>query len=155
MKQCPECNELFDDQKAFCDMDGTGLIDQADTVSVGLSQATPPSGNSSVWVTGIIGGMIGVIVCVLIYLVFLAPDRNALDQDKRATETKETTPARPSQVALAPSNNQLPATEAPSPTDTESPAEVASPSPALISAQPFSRAAWSVAPQCEHARGLA
>ena len=26
MKQCPECNELFDDQKAFCDMDGSELI---------------------------------------------------------------------------------------------------------------------------------
>jgi hypothetical protein len=136
MKQCPECNELFDDQKAFCDMDGSVLVDEADSVSVALSQATPPSGNSSVWVTGIIGGMIGVIVCVLLYLVFLAPDRNALNQDGRATETKETTPAKPSQVALAPSNNQLPATEAPSPTETESPTEVASPSPAAPASTP-------------------
>ena len=136
MKQCPECNELFDDQKAFCDMDGSALVDQADSVSVALSQATPPPGNSSVWVTGIIGGMIGVIVCVLLYLVFLAPDRNALDQDKRATETKETSPAKPSQVALAPSNNQLPATETPSPSETESPAEVASPSPVASASTP-------------------
>lgn len=136
MKQCPECNELFDDQKAFCDLDGSGLIDQADLVSVALNQATQPSGNSSVWVMGIIGGMIGVIVCLLLYLVFLAPDRNALDQDKRTTETKETTPAKPSQVALAPSNNQLPATETPSPTETESPAEVASPSPAAPASTP-------------------
>jgi hypothetical protein len=136
MKQCPECNELFDDQKAFCDMDGSALVDQADSVRAALSQATPPSGNSSVWVTGMIGGMIGIIVCVLLYLVFLAPDRNALDQDGRAIETKETTPAKPSQVAVAPSNNQLPATEAPSPTETETPAEVASPSPAAPASTP-------------------
>src|ERR1044072_9130705 len=103
MKQCPECNELFDDQKAFCAMDGSALVDQVDLARAALSQATAPSGNSALWVTGIIGGMIGIIVCVLLYLVFLAPDRNALDQDGRATETKETTPARPSQVAQAPS----------------------------------------------------
>src|SRR5215210_937446 len=134
MKQCPECNELFDDQKAFCDIDGSALVDQTD--SLPLSHATPPSGNSSVWVTGVIGGLIGIIVCVLLYLVFLAPDRNALEQERRATETKETTPAKSSQVALVPSNNQLPATASPSPAETESPAEEASPSPAAAAATP-------------------
>lgn len=136
MKQCPECNELFDNQKAFCDMDGSALVDQTDSVRAALSHETPPSGNSSVWVTGVIGGLIGIIVCVLLYLVFLAPDRNALEQERRATETKETTPAKPGQVALVPSTNQLPATEVPSPAETESPAEEASPSPAAPAATP-------------------
>ena len=136
MKQCPECNELFDDQKAFCDMDGSALVDQTDSLRAALSNATPPSENSSVWVTGVIGGLIGIIVCVLLYIVFLAPGRN-VDQDRRGTETKETTPAKPSQVALVPANNQVPATQEPSPTETESPAEeTASPSPAAPAATP-------------------
>jgi hypothetical protein len=135
MKQCPECNELFDDQKAFCDMDGSALVNQADSVRASSSHATP-SGNSSAWITGVIGALIGIIVCVLLYLVFLAPDRNALEQERRATETKETTPAKPSQVALVPSNNQPPVTESPSPAETESPAEKPSPSPAASAPTP-------------------
>jgi hypothetical protein len=136
MKQCPECNELFDDQKAFCDVDGSALVNQTDSLRAASSHATSPSGNSSVWITGVIGALIGIIVCVLLYLVFLAPDRNAPEQERRATETKETTPAKASQVAVVPSNNQPSATETPSPAETESPAEKASPSPAASAATP-------------------
>jgi hypothetical protein len=119
MKQCPECNELFDDQKAFCDMDGSALSN----VNV------PSSGNSSAWVTGAIGGLIGVIICVLLYMLFLLPGRQSdLEQDRRAAQTKEPTVVQPSRAALVPANNQIPATE---PSPTESPAEEApSPSPA-------------------------
>jgi len=124
MKQCPECNELFDDQKAFCDMDG-----------VALSNANLPSssGNSSAWVTGAIGGLIGVIICVLLYMLFLLPGRQSdLEQARRAAQTKEPTAVQPSRAALVPANNQLPAAE---PSPTESPAEEApSPSPAARAA---------------------
>lgn len=124
MKQCPECNELFDDQKAFCDMDGSALS----------SANVPSSGNSSAWVTGAIGGLIGVIVCVLLYMLFVLPGRqNDLEQDRRAAETKETTTVKPSQVALVPANNQIPAT--PSPTESQA-EEEASPSPAAPAATP-------------------
>ena len=135
MKQCPECNELFDDQKAFCDMDGSELIDQTDALRAALSNANvPSSGNSSVWVTGAIGGLIGVIICVLLYMLFLLPGRQSdLEQDRRAAETKETTVVKPSQVALVPANNQIPATETPSPSPAE---EAASPSPAAPAATP-------------------
>jgi hypothetical protein len=128
MKQCPECNELFDDQKAFCDMDGSELMDQTDSLRAALSNANvPSSGNSSVWVTGAIGGLIGVIICVLLYMLFLLPGRQSdLEQDRRAAQTKEPTVVQPSRAALVPANNQIPATE-PSPTETESPAEVPSP----------------------------
>ena len=136
MKQCPECNELFDDQKAFCDMDGSELVDQTDSLRAALNQANASSnGNSSVWVTGAIGGLIGVIVCILLYMLFLLPGRQeALEQQRRATETKETRPVTPTQVALLPT--RAPVTE-PSPTETESPAEeAASPSPAAPAATP-------------------
>ncbi len=123
MKQCPECNELFDDQKAFCDMDGSELVDQTDSLRAALTNAQPSSsGNSSAWVTGVIGGLVGVIICILLYMLFLVPGRQSdLEQERRATETKETRPVTPSQVALVPT--KAPATETPSPTETESPAE--------------------------------
>lgn len=136
MKQCPECNELFDDQKAFCDMDGSELVDQTDSLRAALSQASASSssGNSSAWVTGAIGGLIGVIVCILLYMLFILPGRqNDLEQERRAAETKETKVVTPSQVALMPT--KAPATETPSPSETESPAEeAASPSPATPAA---------------------
>ena len=138
MKQCPECNELFDDQKAFCDMDGSLLVDQTDSLRAALAQANvPSSANSSAWVTGAIGGLIGVIICVLLYMLFLLPGRQSdLEQDRRANETKESRPVTPSQVALVPANKQI-AAETPSPSETESPAEEApSPSPAAPVATP-------------------
>ena len=133
MKQCPECNELFDDQKAFCDMDGSELVDQTDSLRAALTNAQPPSsGNSTALVTGVIGGLIGVIICILLYMLFLLPGRqNDLEQDRRANEAKETRPVTPSQVALVPT--KAPATETPSPTETESPAEV-TPSPSPVAA---------------------
>lgn len=133
MKQCPECNEAFDDQKAFCDQDGAALVDPTDAIRVALAQASTSSGNASVWVTGVIGGLIGVIICVLLYILFLVPGQQAaLEQDRRKTETKETTPVKPNQVALVPSN-QIAATETPSPTETETPAEE-TPSPETAAA---------------------
>jgi hypothetical protein len=100
-----------------------------------LSQANAPSsGNSSAWVTGAIGGLIGVIICVLLYMLFLAAGRqNDLEQDRRAARRRKQ-PVTPSQVALVPTNNQIPA---PSPSPEESPAEEApSPSPAASAATP-------------------
>jgi hypothetical protein len=139
MKQCPECNETFDDQKAFCDMDGSALFDQTDSLRAALSQAnqSSSSGNSSAWMTGAIGGLIGVIVCVLLYLLFLVPgQKNDLEQERRANESKETRPVQPSQVALVPTANQVHPNESPSPTETASPTEIASPVPAPPAATP-------------------
>jgi hypothetical protein len=138
MKQCPVCKETFDDQKAFCDMDGSELIDQTDSLRAALSQANPAASSSSAsaWVTGTIGGLIGIIVCVLLYILFLAPgQQKSLEDERRANETKGATTVKPSQVALVPTTSQIPA-PTPSPTETESPAEAPSPSPAASVATP-------------------
>lgn len=130
MKQCPVCKETFDDQKAFCDMDGSELVDQTDSLRAALSQTNPgaSSASASAWVTGTIGGLIGIIICVLLYMLFVAPgQQKALQDERRANETKETTTVKPSQVALVPQYTQFPG---PSPSPTESPAAEASPSPA-------------------------
>ena len=136
MKQCPECNELFDDQKAFCDMDGSALVDQTDSLRSALSQPSS-SASASVWVTGTIGGLIGIIICVLLYMLFILPGRQTeLEQERRASETKESTAVKPNQMALVPVNNQIPA-PSPLPSESESPAEeAASPSPAAPAATP-------------------
>jgi hypothetical protein len=138
MKQCPVCKETFDDQKAFCDMDGSELVDQTDSLRAALSQSNPAASSTSgsAWVTGTIGGLIGIIICVLLYMLFILPGRQQqLADDRRANETKETTTVKPPQVALVPTN-QIPA-PTPSPTETESPAEAAaSPSPAAAAATP-------------------
>lgn len=121
MKQCPECNEVFDDQKAFCDMDGAALIDQTEFIRQALNRANPPATTASSWVTGVIGGLIGVIVCVLLYIAFLGPSaHDAQDRDQRPTQTKETVPTRSTQVAAAPLT-QVPA--APTASPEASPAE--------------------------------
>ena len=136
MKQCPVCKETFDDQKAFCDMDGTELVDQTDSLRAALSQTNPAASSSaSAWVTGTIVGLIGIIICVLLYMLFILPGRQQqLEEERHAKETKETTAVKPSQVALVPVNNQIPA-PSPIPSETASPAEeTASPSPAAPAA---------------------
>lgn len=147
MKQCPECNEVFDNQKAFCDMDGAELVKLTDSPRA-ISETQPPSGPTPVWVTGVIGGLIGIIVCVLLYIVFLAPSRTAL-QDRQNNQNTETAPSNPNQIAVAPPNQMRPS-ETASPTETESPAEAeaspeaspetpaaATPTPAVVNHGPI------------------
>ena len=121
MKQCPECNEVFDNQKAFCDMDGSELVRLTDSPRA-ISETNPAAGPTPVWVVGVIGGLIGIIVCVLLYIAFLAPSREMALQDRQSNQTTETAPSKSNQIAVAPTS-QLPPVETASPTETESPAE--------------------------------
>src|SRR4026208_1060016 len=110
MKQCPECGELFDSQKAFCDMDGQELVTVADS-----PKATVPNNSSagSMWVTGVIGGLIGIVVCVMLYLAFLAPSRETTQQDPGINQNAAV--PKSNQVAVAPGH--VPASETASPTE--------------------------------------
>jgi cytoskeletal protein RodZ len=121
MKQCTECNEVFDNQKAFCDMDGSELVKLTDSPRA-ISETKPSAGPTPLWVTGVIGGLIGIIVCVLLYIVFLAPSRETALQDRQNNQNTETTAAKSNQIAVVPPS-QLPPSETASPTETESPAE--------------------------------
>jgi len=138
MKQCPECNEVFDNQKAFCDMDGAELVRLTDSPRT-ISQSNASAGAGSIWVTGVIGGLIGIIVCVLLYLAFLAPGRESAQQDRRNNQNTETAPTKSNQVAVVPTSQLPPSDTAASPTESASPAEAeASPvaSPAAPAAPP-------------------
>ena len=136
MKQCPECNEVFDNQKAFCDMDGAELVKLTDSPRA-ISETNAPAGSTPMWVTGVIGGLIGIIICVLLYIAFLAPSREtALQQDHQNNQNTEVVPPKSNQVVVVPP--QLPPSETASPTETASPAEAeASPSaPAAVTPLP-------------------
>ncbi len=140
MKQCPVCNEIFDGQKAFCDMDGSQLVDQKDFIRA-ESQTNSSNKTSSSWITGAIGGFIGVILCIFLYIGFLAPSqKDAQEQERRPTQTAET--VKTNHVAIAPSNNQLPAVETATPEEeaspepSPSPAETAAAAPATIAVPP-------------------
>src|SRR6185503_16104677 len=103
MKQCPECNEVFDNQKAFCDIDGSELVKLTDSPRA-ISQTNPQAGPTPVWVTGVIGGLIGIIICVLLYIAFLAPSRQtALQQDHQNNQNTEVVAPKPNQIPVAPS----------------------------------------------------
>jgi cytoskeletal protein RodZ len=132
MKRCPECNEVFDEQKAFCDIDGSALVEEKDFVR---AASQTPQASTPMWVTGVIGGFIGIIVCVMLYIVFLAPNRENSQQDHRTSQNTQT-PSNPNQIAVLPSNNQPRPVETASPTETESPE--ASPSPSASPAAPAS-----------------
>jgi hypothetical protein len=132
MKRCPECNEVFDEQKAFCDMDGAALVDDRDFVRA-VSQTN--HGSTPVWVTGVIGGFIGIILCVLLYIGFLAPGRENSQQDHRTSQSTQT-PAQPNQVAVAPGNTQPRPVETASPTESPEASPSATTSPAAAASTP-------------------
>lgn len=122
MKQCPECNEVFDNAKAYCDIDGSLLIEEKEFVRA-ESQSKPATGPAPGWVTGAIGGFIGVIVCILLYIGVVAPGRQDAKQDQR---TNQTTSSQANQVAPY---RSIPPADIPFPSPSPSPAEaVASPS---------------------------
>lgn len=141
MKECPQCHEQFDDREAFCDQDGSTLIDQTDSIREALTQR-PQS--SSVWITGVIGGFIGVMVCVLLYALFLAPNPRELDQKDGRASAQESTASRATQLAAAPAPQTNPiAVASPSP---EAEAPSPSPSPTQAPAAPVTTPALNNGP---------
>lgn len=127
MKQCPECNEQFDDQEIFCDQDGATLKDQTDALREVLNRGQN-SQLSSAWITGVIGGFVGVLVCILLYAVFLAPGRDSEETEElRTSRPAETAPQRSAQLAVTPAPLSTSAEEQPSPSPEEE--EAASPTP--------------------------
>lgn len=142
MKLCPQCDEQFDDRQAFCDQDGAALVDHTDAVREALQQAQVRQ-SSNVWITGTIGGFIGVIICVLLYGAFLAGTSNdATDgPTTRTSQTQE--PATPrAQLAAAPAAQNTPvAEEEPSPEEeaspSPSPAETVAPAPPPLNTGPI------------------
>ena len=142
MKICPKCQTTFDHGESFCDLDGAALIYVADIVT---SEPARPQNSASLWVTGAIGGFIGVLICVLLYLLLLTPtgEKDLASREKSSSQLRDPAATRPVAVAPAALAVATPAEEA-SPTEEETEASpsptvapVATPPPAALNNGPI------------------
>jgi len=113
MKQCPACQESFDNELNFCDIDGTPLVDETTLLRAALQP--PPIGIgaqitqngrlslSSTASTIVIGVLIGIVLCLAVYAVSLARVQNAepRSQSKSTSEKQQFASPRSAQVASA------------------------------------------------------
>jgi hypothetical protein len=128
MKHCPRCQNQFRDELVFCDIDGTPLVE-----GLGARQNTPfipgpmKSGSTTpAGVSALIGILIGIVLCALVYLAFLAPGLNPNEASNQQLETTvtATAPAPLDQRAAEPLPAPSPAVEeSPSPEEADASAE--------------------------------
>lgn len=138
MKYCPRCQGQYRDELAFCDIDGTPLVDGIGTpqkapANPGPVQAvtTPPVG-----VTALIGILIGIVLCALAYIAFLNPSLNSNESPNRDHErtATSTAPAPLNQITAKPLPTPSPnGEESPSPEESEASAEA---TPAAVTEGP-------------------
>ena len=142
MKKCPECEELFEDDQNFCDIDGTALIDEVVMLRTTLQEATgdlpeTKSSNSGFsWSTATVGVLAGIVLCLGAYLAKLAmfPDSEPPNQKPSAVRRQPVTnplfaqpiPARP-QATAEPAAEPSPAIEEEQPSEVPPPTEESSP----------------------------
>ena len=141
MKQCPQCNERFEDEQKFCDADGVPLIDETLFVRAALQGATVrpevvplQSSSQKIWPIVTIGVLVGVILSLSVYVAMMTA----------STSDKENSKNLPSESARLTSNGTaqaapirpaaMPTIEEPSPEP--SPEETASPTPAAVAEAP-------------------
>lgn len=128
MKQCPECHELFDDTTRFCELHGVHLVDTSTEVREILQPTSYKGSREIAGVVGtvVIGILVGVVLSLLGYVLFLSPTLNSKQAEKHDSNT---------QVASSKANQMVsttPPREAPSPLPSSSPEESktdSSPSP--------------------------
>ena len=132
MKQCPECNEVFDSSLNFCELDGVPLVDQATEIRE-ILQPVPyhtSSNISGTLTTVVIGVLIGVVLTLLGFVIFLFPT-----DGNKATAKRDSAPqpssARPEMMISAPRERRTPLPlETPSPEPTPEVEASTSPVPA-------------------------
>jgi hypothetical protein len=131
MKQCPECHELFDPGMNFCELDGVPLVDQATEIREILHPTPYHTGPniSGTLATVVIGILLGVVITLLGFVLFLFPTANNKASAKRESVTHTSTGVRPEMMVSAPRERQTPAPiESPSPEESVE----ASPSPVPV-----------------------
>ncbi len=155
MKQCPDCYEHFEDHGNYCDIDGTPLVDEATLLRATLrngaadtqfNRQVNPSSSWEAWISVAIGVLIGVILCLVVYVGMPAPiqDRERPRRDEVRSAKEQFAPLSPRQPVsslaeaapvlsteeAAPVENQqeIAADSAPSPALTFEAAKATSPS---------------------------
>jgi hypothetical protein len=141
MKQCPVCREHFEDSQNFCDADGTLLQDQTELLRAALkNQGVVASPAQKIWPIVTIGILIGVIICLGVYVVMITKSTETAENQKNPESAKLNTSA--TQNAIRPQPLPVPtveqpiAEESPTASPVETPVEVAetkaeAPSPSL------------------------
>jgi hypothetical protein len=132
MKRCPQCNSLFNDEEHFCELDGTPLVE--DTVPV-VNNAVPPV-RDSLDTKGVllIGGLAGVIIGMLLFLVYFAltkekPQDETSHSSSNVSVAQPQLPSRPPQSL--PESSPSPSVE-PSPSPSAEPSPTVQPSPVQV-----------------------
>ena len=130
MKHCPRCQGQYHDALAFCDIDGTPLVD-----GIGTTQTAPASPEPVKTVSAapagliaLVGILIGIVLCTLVYIAFLTPSLNPNESPKKDLGSTATAsaPAPVNHIAAEPLPTASPnAEESPSPQESEASAEAA------------------------------
>ncbi len=105
MKRCPECYEVYENTEKFCEVDGNSLLSDPALSIVGDKRNRNLHGNRQPWLTGLIGVVVGVLLCASLYgiysLLALQPDSTL--QATPVSTARQEDPAPPaSRAATAP-----------------------------------------------------
>lgn len=131
MKQCPECQQHFEDSQNFCDADGTPLRDETELLREALKtpgETVPTLPVQKMWPIVTIGILIGVIICLGAYVVMITKAPQNAEPDKKPETAKLNTSTQSAQAAtIRPEALPSPTVEEPvaEASPTESPAETA------------------------------
>jgi type IV secretory pathway VirB10-like protein len=143
MKQCPECKQHFADSQNFCDADGSPLRDDTELLREALqspAETIPTLPGQKIWPIVTIGILIGVIICLGVYVVMLTRPTENVETSKKPETAKLNTSnqfAQPVTIrpeALpSPTAEEAVAEESPTESPTPTPVEVVNnePSPSL------------------------
>jgi hypothetical protein len=119
MKRCPACFEIYDNGEVYCELDGQALLDPANfAIDVENTQSSQDALHlkRESWLTGLVGVMVGIVICAGVYAAYALWGREADTKDQE-------TPAYASQIRdpLQQSRPQPARIPEPAPASTEDP----------------------------------
>ena len=134
MKQCPQCKEHFADSQNFCDADGSPLRDETELLREALQapgETVPTLPVQKMWPIITIGVLIGVIICLGVYVVMLTKSTQTVENNKKPETAKLNTYNQAMQpVMIRP--EALPSPTVEEPVAEESPTESPTPTPVEV-----------------------
>ena len=125
MKHCPACGESYDDQRNYCENDGTQLVVVSQPQELNSLGGTPPKPLSptnrgqQTLITLLIGLALGVISCVALLAIY-----RTLPQER---EPAAAPPQQPKDISVAPTMTPQPVPTEPATTPTSTPMTEATP----------------------------
>ena len=136
MKRCPECNSLFPGTEKFCELDGTPLIETADSRE--FIEFIP---NRSRQTPLFIVATVGLVIGVLLALMYLVLTRDKVQ--KPIASTTSTPAIAPQTLPPRPLTRQADSVPSPTIEPSPSPSPSAEPSPSV---QPSPEVKLSISP---------